>query len=162
ERASCWTLRRRSGGRLGWARTPGCGALSRSLTLGGALAALHQQLDPAIELGQRAGDLVVVTLRLGDPDGRARRRKPLELLRERTELGAHRGVGLGRRRMLAPLPVVSGFAGAIAVAASGRDCSLLSLLACRLLDHRIKPLTDRHARAPRGLPRGLERVGTTP
>ena len=60
--------------------------------------------------------------------------------------------------MLAP-PVVSGVAAAIAVAASGRD---YSLLACRLLNHRIKPLTDRHARAPRGLPRGLERVGTTP
>jgi hypothetical protein len=32
----------------------------------------------------------------------------------------------------------------------------------RFLDHRIKPLADRHAGAPRGLPRGLERLGTTP
>src|SRR5262245_17795481 len=63
--------------------------------------------------------------------------------------------------MLAPPPVVTGLAAAITVLASGRDCSRLSLLACRLLDHRIKPLADRHARAPRGLPRGLKRMGTT-
>jgi hypothetical protein len=36
------------------------------------------------------------------------------------------------------------------------------ILASRILDHRIKPLANRHARAPRGLPRGLERLGTTP
>src|SRR5690348_5631876 len=43
-------------------------------------------------------------------------------------------------------------------------CRVLTcrVLARRFLDHRIKPLADRHAGAPRGLPRGLERLRTPP
>ena len=50
----------RGGCRHGRARAPGCGPL----TLACARAAVHHLLEPAVELGQRAGDLIVITVRL--------------------------------------------------------------------------------------------------
>src|SRR5262249_9086806 len=125
-----WRGRRRTGGRrLGRTRTPGCGPP----TLAGARAAVDQLLEPAIELRDRVGHLIVVTACLGNADGRARTRELFELLRERIELGAHLGILLGRRRILTPPPVVTGLAAAITVAARRGPL----VLACRLPDHRI-------------------------